>query len=242
MSKKSQVVPIATPPAPFNHPMYQSFLKDILQHPKDDTPRLILCDWLEENGYEKEAGFTRYQLSQPNGACCCHGDAEVGICCPGRDGDVWCPNCDWLRECGVPTALLGEGTPGHPRYDTRRGFLHTVRCRLADWLKYGPEAVKKCPVQKVYTEKVPYASEFSEAHKGEVRWLLTIRPSSEDIPDYGIPGEVWCRQKLKKASAQEQRKMFKAESHESLYAYYHTAEAAIEALSEELIKCVGGVV
>jgi uncharacterized protein (TIGR02996 family) len=32
-----------------------AFLRDILEHPDDDTPRLIFADWLEDNGDPERA-------------------------------------------------------------------------------------------------------------------------------------------------------------------------------------------
>ena len=37
------------------------FLRAIIEHPEDDTPRLIYADWLEENGDPDRAEFIRVQ-------------------------------------------------------------------------------------------------------------------------------------------------------------------------------------
>jgi uncharacterized protein (TIGR02996 family) len=39
-----------------------AFLADILENPDDDTPRLVLADWLEDNGRPERAAFLRCQL------------------------------------------------------------------------------------------------------------------------------------------------------------------------------------
>lgn len=41
------------------HPDYQAFLAGILENPLDDAPKLVVCDWLEENGYEWKAESIR---------------------------------------------------------------------------------------------------------------------------------------------------------------------------------------
>jgi uncharacterized protein (TIGR02996 family) len=41
-----------------DHP---GFLAEILEHPDDDTPRLIYTDWLDENGQPERAAFIRLQ-------------------------------------------------------------------------------------------------------------------------------------------------------------------------------------
>lgn len=38
-----------------------AFLQAILERPEDDAPRLIMADWLEENGEEARAEFIRVQ-------------------------------------------------------------------------------------------------------------------------------------------------------------------------------------
>jgi uncharacterized protein (TIGR02996 family) len=43
------------PQAAAVRPEVRVFLEDIKSHPEDDTPRLILADWLEENGTAEEA-------------------------------------------------------------------------------------------------------------------------------------------------------------------------------------------
>lgn len=37
-------------------------LKAVCEHPEDDTPRLVLADWLQENGEEARAEFIRLQV------------------------------------------------------------------------------------------------------------------------------------------------------------------------------------
>src|SRR5437879_720363 len=38
-----------------------AFLADILEHPDDDTPRLVYADWLDEHGQAERAEFIRVQ-------------------------------------------------------------------------------------------------------------------------------------------------------------------------------------
>jgi uncharacterized protein (TIGR02996 family) len=38
-----------------------AFLQDVLEHPEDDTPRLVYADWLEEHGLPERAEFIRVQ-------------------------------------------------------------------------------------------------------------------------------------------------------------------------------------
>jgi uncharacterized protein (TIGR02996 family) len=42
-------------------PVETAFLRGILAHPEDDTPRLVFADWLEEHGAPERAEFIRLQ-------------------------------------------------------------------------------------------------------------------------------------------------------------------------------------
>jgi uncharacterized protein (TIGR02996 family) len=42
----------------------RSFLEDIIAHPDDDAPRLILADWLEDHGDSVRAEFIRVQIER----------------------------------------------------------------------------------------------------------------------------------------------------------------------------------
>lgn len=45
-----------------SNPEYLALLWGVLKTPADDAPRLILSDWLEENGLEERAKFIRWQV------------------------------------------------------------------------------------------------------------------------------------------------------------------------------------
>lgn len=50
-----------------NDPAYRGLLDDVIENPDDDTPRLVMADWLEERGDEvavNRARFIRLQLSR----------------------------------------------------------------------------------------------------------------------------------------------------------------------------------
>lgn len=42
--------------------IHEGLLQDILENPEDDTPRLILADWLQDNGDPDRAEFIRVQV------------------------------------------------------------------------------------------------------------------------------------------------------------------------------------
>src|SRR4051812_28854437 len=45
----------------------QAFFDDIRDHPDDDTPRLVLADWLEEHGQPERAELIRVQIELARG-------------------------------------------------------------------------------------------------------------------------------------------------------------------------------
>src|SRR5207249_956021 len=61
--------------------LHNAFLLDILEHPDDDTPRLVYADWLMERG-EPRGEFIRIQVER----------ARLE-----RDDPRWEPL--WKREC-----------------------------------------------------------------------------------------------------------------------------------------------
>jgi uncharacterized protein (TIGR02996 family) len=46
----------------------QAFLRDIREHPQDDTPRLIYADWLEDHGQSERAEFIRIECTVASGS------------------------------------------------------------------------------------------------------------------------------------------------------------------------------
>src|SRR3954466_9337320 len=42
----------------------EAFLRDIVDHPDDDAPRLVYADWLDEHGDPERAEFVRVQVER----------------------------------------------------------------------------------------------------------------------------------------------------------------------------------
>jgi uncharacterized protein (TIGR02996 family) len=61
---------------------YEAILRGILLSTDDDVPRLVLADWLEENGQVERAAFIRAQvyLAQPVNRSRCNGYYCDGSC------------------------------------------------------------------------------------------------------------------------------------------------------------------
>lgn len=147
-----------------DHPDYQSQLRGIIAMPEDDVRRLVLADWLDENGDPTHARMIRFQ--------CAPYPPHTGDC-GGAMGD-WSSGCEGCRIDGQIATLLLAGAdhaggglkgrwellfaphaagvfsndppngwqPERPRHGrgcdvwatVRRGFIHTVTCTLSDWI------------------------------------------------------------------------------------------------------------
>jgi uncharacterized protein (TIGR02996 family) len=109
-------------------------LADILEHPEDDTPRLILADWLEEHGESERAAFIRYWLQHPR--------KTLRDIVAGKES-WWDPaGDDRLRyELVVPD--------GCTHASWRRGFVAEVSISMALWLELGPSLVQQHPIEAV---------------------------------------------------------------------------------------------
>jgi uncharacterized protein (TIGR02996 family) len=150
---------------------YADLLRAVLAEPQDDAPRLILADWLDEQGEGDRAEFIRCQcaLARRNPRYCrqstCN-QAGYGPC-------NYCSDTDALsrreRELTAPPDRLGEWLGARPglatfvgawpddvgwlykrsgenataiRAEFRRGFVAVVRCRLEDWIGEGCKACR----------------------------------------------------------------------------------------------------
>ncbi len=135
---------------------YQGLLQDVVENPKDDVPRLILADWLEDNGtrdWEKaRSEFIRLQIDLHN-----YGSEELTLAV---EPFVYSRDLlrnhgrDWLqRECPILLQETWEDPDDYrPTFqcDWERGFVWRVTCSVEDWLTHGGrEAVKTAPITYV---------------------------------------------------------------------------------------------
>jgi uncharacterized protein (TIGR02996 family) len=131
-----------------------AFLIDVLAYPKDDMPRLVYADWLDEYGGErgrKHADFIRLQVRLARTQ---HDHRPGGASLGGR-----CPACAlckelWPLECWAQDHLVGAALCG--RVTFRRGFVEEFwgPCRV--WLEHGPALARAAPVAWVgLTDREP---------------------------------------------------------------------------------------
>jgi uncharacterized protein (TIGR02996 family) len=137
---------------------YADLLRAVIASPEDDAPRLILADYLDEQGECDRAEFIRVQCALARDD---FDDSECRIL-KGLDRSCGCPCCALRRRERELLAAPQKGSPNRRvQFDThanawawlapcrplvpdgarycdhvefRRGFVHTVRCRMEDWI------------------------------------------------------------------------------------------------------------
>ncbi len=175
--------------------MRENFLADIIEHPDDDTPRLIYADWLEDHGEPERGEFIRVQCEMAR--------RRAGPAGPVPADSPWLQNdrCYQAlyhreRELLDAAAIAGIWSPEMDgSYTWRRGFVHVVRCTCAAWLEHGPAIVRCQPVQRVeLSDKSPIEYLSGLIGKFYWRWFDGSRrnddnPSDQDADE--LPGVLW---------------------------------------------------
>jgi len=144
-----------------------ALLADIIAQRGDDTPRLILADWLEEHEDPARGEFIRVQVELAKLPPCEFGDTMAG----GARCFCGCRRCDLGRRerelfqandirtlgwFGLPQPWAGvarlecfdEDSPSYPYAVCRRGLIAEIHCAAADWLAHG-DAIVRQPVERV---------------------------------------------------------------------------------------------
>ncbi len=112
------------------------FLQAIIDHPEDDTARLIYADWLEDHGDADQAEFIRVQLALAR-------LTEVDECRPqllGREVYLLARHC---KEWGRPVRGLAR------RWEFRRGCLEGITLPLGRFLRDGEKLFRLAPIRNV---------------------------------------------------------------------------------------------
>ena len=136
------------------------FLAAILESPEDDTPRLALADWLDENGQPERAEFIRVQCELHR--ICFAGWTPTEKDQPAIDrlrkreldllsGHAW---TTWDMPALHPWDRLCFGESPHPQNTQpkayySRGFVHAVSCDAEAWRQHGPTLVRQQPIERV---------------------------------------------------------------------------------------------
>src|SRR5262245_3421054 len=124
----------------------EAFLTAIAEASRDDGPRLIYADWLEENGDPERAEFIRTQITlhanaDGRGQWTTAGTARLERrkrALLRRHKERWLAP---LRELKARTNLHGEFS---------RGFFDCSSIDLATFLERGDELWRHCPVSSLW--------------------------------------------------------------------------------------------
>ena len=175
--------------------VYEALLRDVLRAPGEDTPRLILADWLEDHGGaegERRAVFIRQQCESarltapgaPPGVLADFRLLEL------RNETQWLLQWEldrlrgvWRRWDGPDAALWWEA------WDLARGFVSFVSLPCADFLRHAEALFRSQPVERVeLTDREPVATVLSDGRPGP--WGLVAGPQAVR-PEHSLPPCVW---------------------------------------------------
>jgi uncharacterized protein (TIGR02996 family) len=143
------------------NPMEQAFLADILEHPDDDTPRLIYADWLDEHGDADRAELIRVQCElekgrprRPAGRRAPPGFNRAALRRREREllrhWKAWVPFYSGQVFLDEPPGRHNrEELAGYIGVRFRRGFVEGVTCSAAAWLARGDAIRRAQPVTRV---------------------------------------------------------------------------------------------
>lgn len=150
-----------------------ALLEDILEHPGDNTPRLVYADWLDDNGDPERAGFIRLQIRMAAGAASDDDTfAELGLL--EAHGGRWAaPLAEVFGLVG--RSLYGYGGGFGVSWEWRRGFVTKIALTLADFEAHAAAIFSAHPVEEVVlTDRKPYPAEL----------LITVHDNSARYPGW----------------------------------------------------------
>jgi uncharacterized protein (TIGR02996 family) len=163
-----------------------AFVADILEHPDDDTPRLILADWLEDRGAVGDADRAEFIRVQCRRASLAEGNTEERTLRNRAEQLLQIHWDDWVRPLAqlVGRAHTEHWLAGdyHPEalHKFRRGFLYVLDLPAQRFLDHAAEILRWAPIRHVrFFEAGAVASGLAGCPY--LRWLERI-----DFVDYFI--------------------------------------------------------
>jgi uncharacterized protein (TIGR02996 family) len=112
----------------------EAFLRDIIEHPADDAPRLVYADWLEDHGQAERAEFIRLQV-----------ELAEGQVPPRRRAELYRRQDDLLLAHEL--AWVGPLSELVQRARFVRGFVERVTVLAEDFLLHGAKLFDLAPVR-----------------------------------------------------------------------------------------------
>ncbi len=125
---------------------HESFFANIAANSRDDAPRLVYADWLEENDDPERAEFIRLEVALANNADTQGELPAVDIArMEARKNELLARNeAQWLqplRELGVEGRIHGEFT---------RGYVEKICISAATFVEHGDKLLRATPVTQLY--------------------------------------------------------------------------------------------
>jgi uncharacterized protein (TIGR02996 family) len=155
-----------------------ALLAAVLEHPGDDTPRLVYADWLDDRGERDRADLIRVQCEI----------ARFGLVRRKgpRRARLFARERELLRG-----GVFGPAAPGVLTF-YRRGFPEVVRPTLAAWQAHAPALLAAHPLERVDIADVPGLT--FEVRRDAPGWVLAGRlvvPGAEWRRENGNADRVW---------------------------------------------------
>lgn len=156
----------------------EAFLKNIIDFPSDDTPRLVYADWIDERGESDRAEFIRVQCELATGDPRCQRSSLAFKACIFLDRLISkerrCERCKrWAWLCVREKELLVMAKHWFPLWETlwagseadwrmreppaefSRGFVQSVTCTWDDWIAHHAAIIATTPLQNVTLTSQP---------------------------------------------------------------------------------------
>jgi uncharacterized protein (TIGR02996 family) len=175
-----------------------ALLAAVLEHPGDDTPRLVYADWLDDHGRERRAAFVRREVARRVPPDAPGGRFPQAIpwtkrdCLTqywGADGNTRLWRAGEIREA-CEALPVGDTMPH--RVVFRRGFAARLSIDLADWQTHAPALLDAHPLERVEVADVPGLT--FEVRRDAPGWVLAGRvvvPGAEWRRENGNADRVW---------------------------------------------------
>lgn len=149
-----------------------ALLQDVLAEPYEDAPRLILADWLEDNGNAGRAAFIRYMMRQ-------------------RLERMEVPNGQSFRFDTVTGESWADGLNFRRGY--RRGFVERIELSLAEFERHAKELFAAHPITEVgLSDRAPniYTDEGRDAGLFAFESATPADLLDQPLPGY-VPQPLW---------------------------------------------------
>jgi uncharacterized protein (TIGR02996 family) len=190
---------------------YLGLLDDILDHPEDDTPRLVMADWLEDNDQPERAEFIRVQIEldhlRQRGPCdeCLRDVKAQSLRLRERElleehAHTWLSGIPGLKAFALNAQTLGwEATVQseisemyeiRPIYPTwRRGFVANIRLSHDSYVAHAPHIFSWHPVEKVtLSDREPYGPVFTTRYMWRLDGIGVIKNALHQSLYRRLPG------------------------------------------------------